>query len=66
MNKTYITIVTVLVMCAIFTFEGQAQGFTSLDKTQCQATFTLPDGSTVCAECETEDKLCGIVLALTT
>ena len=33
MKKTYITIVMVLVMCAIFTFEGQAQGFTSLDKT---------------------------------
>ena len=33
MNKTYITTVLVLVICMIFTFEGQAQGSTSLDKT---------------------------------
>lgn len=32
MNKTYITTVLVLVICMIFTFEGQAQGSTSLDK----------------------------------
>lgn len=33
MNKTYITTVLVFVLCVVFTFEGQAQGFTSLDKT---------------------------------
>lgn len=32
MNKTYITTVLILVICMIFTFEGQAQGSTSLDE----------------------------------